>query len=68
MSGRFGPELVSLIITPVTLVTFWGVTGVAGVIAVTKKLACAKKVAQGVFGDPDFSLELQRKVGVCHFL
>nr|DAY18514.1 MAG TPA: hypothetical protein [Caudoviricetes sp.] len=50
------------------MVTFWGVTGVAGVITVTKILGCAKKVAQRVFGDPDFSLELQRKVGVCHFL
>nr|DAK23113.1 MAG TPA: hypothetical protein [Caudoviricetes sp.]DAM93232.1 MAG TPA: hypothetical protein [Caudoviricetes sp.] len=28
----------------------------------------AKKVGQAIFGDLDFSLELQRKVGVGHFL
>nr|DAR25020.1 MAG TPA: hypothetical protein [Caudoviricetes sp.] len=35
---------------------------------VTQKRPWTRKVVQGVFGDPDFSLELQRKVGVDQFL
>nr|DAN82859.1 MAG TPA: hypothetical protein [Caudoviricetes sp.] len=41
---------------------------VTGVTNVTRKWAWAKKVGQGCFVDLDFSLELQRKVGVGHFL
>ena len=41
------------------------VTGVAGV-AIFGEVA--KKVATWIFGHPDFSLELQRKVASGHFL
>nr|DAF12230.1 MAG TPA: hypothetical protein [Caudoviricetes sp.] len=51
-----------------TFLVFGPLFRVTDVTHVTRKWVWAKKVGQGCFDDLDFSLKLQRKVGVGHFL